>query len=173
MKHYATAAAIAASLLVAGLCAGQEANRMRSTADNTFATKAAQGGMAEVELGNLATQKATNDKVKKFGQRMVDDHTKANDELKSIASRKGITLPAEVDSKDRSTKDRLAGLSGAEFDRAYMKDMVSDHKADIAEFQKEADHGTDPDLKAFAAKTLPTLQEHLRLAEDAETAARK
>lgn len=129
--------------------------------------KAASGGMAEVEMGNLAARKATDPKVKEFGQRMADDHTKANNELKSVVSSKGVTLPDRIDAKDQSTKDRLSNLSGAEFDRAYMRDMVQDHKTDIGEFEREANHGSDPDLKAFAAKTLPTLREHLRMAESA------
>ncbi|HUA63964.1 MAG TPA: DUF4142 domain-containing protein [Verrucomicrobiae bacterium] len=168
MKPYQTLAALAAPLLLAGVIVAQQnsANRME-TADSTFVNKAAQGGMAEVELGRLATQKASDQKVKDFGQRMVDDHTKANDELKAIAGRKGISLPTALDSKDQSTKDHLSSLSGAAFDRAYMKDMVSDHKTDIAEFQREADKGGDPDFKTFAGKTLPTLQEHLRLAQAA------
>ncbi len=142
------------------------ANRL--TGDNNFATKAAQGGMAEVQLGNLAKEHASSSDVKNFGQQMVDDHTKANDELKSIAAKKNITLPTDLSAKDQATYDRLSKLNGAEFDRAYMKDMVSDHRTDVAEFQHEADHGTDPDLKSFAGKTLPTLQHHLQLAEKTE-----
>lgn len=138
-------------------------------ADHTFATMAAQGGMAEVALGQLAQQKASSDAVKQFGQRMVDDHTKVNDELKSIASTKNIALPAEVSAKDKATMDRLSKLSGAAFDRAYMQDMVADHKKDVSEFRHESENGTDADMKAFAAKTLPTLEEHLKLAE--QTAA--
>jgi len=99
-----------------------------SAADKTFMTKAAQGGMAEVELGQLATQKGQSDDVKKFGQRMVDDHSKANDQLKSLASEKGVTLPTSLDAKDRALKDRLSKMSGAQFDKAYMQAMVKDHK---------------------------------------------
>ena len=149
----------------------QSANRLAS-ADTTFATKAAQGGMAEVKLGNLAKDHASSDAVKKFGQRMVDDHTKANDELKSIASKKGISLPSDIDAKDQATYDRLSKLNGAAFDKAYMADMVKDHRTDIAEFQREANGGQDPDLKAFAGKTLPTLQDHLKEAETTDREVR-
>jgi len=142
-----------------------QTNRMKQSADQAFAMKAMQGGMAEVELGRLATQKASSDDVKKFGQQMVDDHTKANDELKSIVSSKGVTAPSMADSKSESMKTKLSGLSGAAFDKAYMQDMVSDHRKDVAEFEKEANSGTDPELKAFAAKTLPTLRQHLQMAE--------
>jgi putative membrane protein len=143
------------------------ANRLTS-GDSTFATKAAQGGMAEVKLGELAKEKASSRAVKDFGQRMVDDHSKVNDELKSLAARKDITLPTTLDSKDQSTYDHLSSLSGVTFDKEYMRDMISDHRTDISEFKHEADHGTDPDLKAFASKTLPTLEEHLRLAESTD-----
>jgi len=143
------------------------ANRLAG-ADHTFVTKAAEGGLAEVQLGNLAKDKATNPDVKTFGQQMVDDHSKANDELKTLASSKGITLPAEPDAKQKAEHDRLSKLSGAEFDREYMRLMVSDHRTDVAEFRRESEHGTDADLKAFAAKTLPTLEHHLQMAESTE-----
>jgi len=137
-----------------------------SGGDKTFARNAAAGGAAEVELGKIATDKASNQKVKDFGQMMVTDHTKASDELKSVATKKGITLPAGPTSKDKATAAKLSKLSGAEFDQAYMKDMVADHEKDVAEFQKEADSGSDPDLKSWAGTTLPTLQEHLKMARE-------
>src|SRR6185437_11610509 len=125
-----------------------------------FVMKAAGGGMAEVELGRLATEKASSPDVKQFGQRMIDDHGKANDELKGLATRKNITLPAAPDAKHKATQDRLSKLSGTAFDRAYMADMVADHNADVAEFMHASKMAKDPDVKAWAAKTLPTLQEH-------------
>lgn len=137
-----------------------------SSADKKFVMEAAQGGMAEVKLGQLATQKASSDQVKQFGQKMIDDHTKANDELKSLAERKGITLPTDMDSKDQSRYDRLNKLSGAEFDRAYMREMERDHGKDVAEFKRESQRGSDPELKDWASKTLSTLQEHDRMAHD-------
>jgi putative membrane protein len=147
------------------------ANRMGS--DQTFVTKAAHGGMAEVKLGTLATQKASNADVKAFGQQMVDDHSKANDELKQLASTKGITLPTDMDAKEQAKYDRLSKLSGAEFDRAYMKEMVSDHRTDVSEFRRESQSGTDPDVKAWAAKTLPTLEQHLQMAESTDAKVKK
>lgn len=137
-----------------------------SAADQTFVKKAAQGGMAEVELGKLATQKASSEDVKKFGQRMVDDHTKANDQLKQIAGTKGVTLPTELDSKDQALKDRLSKLDGEKFDQAYMKNMVRDHTKDVSEFRKESTSGKDSDLKSFASQTLPTLEDHLKEAKN-------
>jgi putative membrane protein len=135
-------------------------------APDTFIQKAAEGGMAEVELGNLAAQKASSPAVKKFGQRMVTDHTRINDQLKPIASKQGVTLPSTLDAKDQELKDRLDKLSGHDFDRTYMEAMVKDHYADVSEFRKEAHHGHNPDVKSFAASALPTLQAHLQLAED-------
>jgi putative membrane protein len=131
--------------------------------DHDFVMDAATGGMMEVELGRIAAQKATSDAVKQFGQRMVDDHSKANEELTTLASSKGITLPTTLDDKHRAQLTKFSSMSGAEFDRAYVKAMVSDHKKDVSEFEKQSTHATDADIKAFATKTLPTLQEHLKL----------
>ena len=142
-----------------GGMAGSTSNSL-SPAEKKFITKAAAGGMAEVEMGQLAIEKASSDDVKKFGQRMVDDHSKANDQLKQLASSKGMELPSKLDAKDQATKDRLSKLSGEQFDRAYMQDMVKDHTKDVVEFQHETKVAKDPDLKNFAAQTLPTLQEH-------------
>jgi len=122
--------------------------------------EAAEGGMAEVEMGKLASQKAQNPDVKKFGQMMVTDHTAANTELKALAAKKNIALPADAGSH-KSNMDALAKESGAGFDKAYVNDMVSDHEKDVSDFQKQADSSSDPDVKAFAAKTLPVLRKHL------------
>lgn len=135
------------------------------SADKMFVKKAAEGGLAEVELGQLATQKASSDDVKKFGQRMVDDHTKANDQLKQVAAQENITLPTEPNAKDKATKARLEKLSGEQFDRAYMKDMVTDHRKDVADFARESKSGKNEAVKNFAQQTLPTLREHLQQAE--------
>ena len=126
---------------------------------------AAMGGMMEVELGRVAAQKGSSDAVKQFGQRMVDDHSKANEELMSVATSKGITLPTTLDAKHQGHVTKLSSLSGAEFDRSYSKMMLSDHTKDAAAFQKQSNKGADPDLKAFAAKTLPIIQEHLQMAK--------
>ena len=134
-------------------------------ADKKFMREAAEGGLAEVELGKLATEKASSEEVKKFGQRMVDDHSKANEELKQLASSKNVNLPNEVSAKDKMTKERLSKLSGESFDRAYMQDMVKDHKKDVADFSRESKSAKDTDVKQFASKTLPTLKDHLKEAE--------
>lgn len=134
-------------------------------ADTKFMKEAAEGGMAEVALGQLAAEKASGSDVKKFGQRMVDDHSKANDELKQLASQKNVDLPQDLSAKDKATKATLEKLSGEEFDQAYMKDMVKDHKKDVSDFRRESKSAQDPDVRTFATKILPTLEDHLKQAE--------
>jgi putative membrane protein len=155
-------------VIVPGLAAAQQpagkpdAGKTSSMArgDAKFMREAAAGSMAEVELGKLAEQKAASDSVKDFGKRMAADHGKAADELRQLAQQKGVTLPTDLDRGHRRAVDRLGKLSGADFDREYMKEMVKDHDKDVKAFQKEADSGKDSDVKAWAAKTLPTLKEH-------------
>ena len=137
-------------------------------ADQTFLRKAAQGGTAEVELGKVAQQNGGSDQVKQFGERMVADHTTVNDTLKQLAASKGVSVPAQPDSADQREKARLQKLKGAQFDRAYFDYMVRDHQKDVSEFRKEANSAKDPDVKAFAQQTLPTLEEHLKMAQQAQ-----
>ena len=127
-----------------------------SEKDKTFMKKAAKGGTMEVAMGQVAEQKAQSEDVKSFGKRMVTDHGKANDELKSIASKKGVQLP----SKEHNTKWTS--------DKAYMDMMVKDHEKDLAEFKEEASGGSDPDLKKFADDTAKMVQEHLDLAKETQ-----
>jgi putative membrane protein len=134
--------------------------------EEDFWNKAAEAGMAEVELGKLAQSKAQNADVKKFAQKMVADHTKANDELKALAAKFKITLPAELNSTHKSVMDKLNSLSGADFDKAYVDAMVKDHDDAVSLFQTEADGGATEELKAFAAKTLPTLKSHQTMIKD-------
>ena len=148
--------------LAAALACG---SALAAGADSGFVQKAAMGGIAEVDAGKLAQDKGSSDAVKQFGAKMVADHGKANDELKSIASGKSIDVPADTDAKHKKAKASLEAKSGAAFDSAYKAQMVADHKETIALFQKEAKGGQDPELKAFAAKTLPDLQEHLKMAQ--------
>jgi len=163
--------------LAGGLMFAQTAakthHRAPATADHKFASEAAIGGMAEVELGRLAASKASNADVKNFGQRMVDDHSKANDELKSTASKESIKLPTAIDAKHQAVIDRMSKLSGAEFDRAYVKEMVKDHEMDVKEFERESSSGSNAAIKGFASKTLPTLQEHLRMIKDIDSKVNK
>jgi putative membrane protein len=144
------------------------ANTGKSSPDQMFVKNAAAGGMAEVELGKLAAEKAASQDVKQFGQKMADDHGKANDELKSIAQSKNIQVPSDLKPKDKALMNRLSKLSGPAFDRAYMQAMLADHRHDVSDFKRESQSGKDPEVKAFAAKTLPTLQEHLKMAQDTD-----
>src|SRR5215204_3828966 len=132
---------------------------------DSFMTEAAQSGMAEVMLGNLALQKSQNEQVRSFAQQVVTDHTAANTELTTLAASKNVTLPTAVSSKHRSAGGKLNGMSGTDFDKAFMKQMVKDHEAAVKLFSRESDRGTDADTKAFAAKNLPTLQNHLQMAK--------
>jgi putative membrane protein len=135
-------------------------SKATTTSPEDFVEEAAQGGMAEVEMGKLASTKAKDPEVKKFGQMMVADHTKANNELKALAQTKKWTLPTDMGTH-KDTHADLSKLSGDEFDRAYVDQMVEDHDADVELFEEQANSSTDPELKAFAAKTLPTLRKHL------------
>jgi putative membrane protein len=158
-------------LLVAGASFCPAARAQAS--DQTFATKAASGGMAEVKLGQLAQKNGSAPAVKEFGKRMETDHSKANDELKDAASKDNATLPSAPGRAEQATYDRLAKLSGPDFDKAYADDMVKDHEEDIAAFKKEASGGQSPNIKGFASKTLPTLQDHLKMARDMKASVAK
>src|SRR5690606_20160259 len=133
--------------------------------DRTFANDAAKGGMMEVMVGNLAAGKATNAKVKSLAEMMVRDHSKANDELKSWATGAAFTLPSAEDDNQKKEHDDLQARSGAEFDRAYADMMVRHHTETIEKFKQQASGGSDSSLKAFAEKTLPTLEHHLMEAQ--------
>jgi putative membrane protein len=141
--------------------------------DKKFVKDAALGGMTEVELGKLASQKASSDAVKQFATKMVDDHSKANGELKEVASKSSIDIPDALDSKHQSRIDKLSKLSGADFDKAYVKDQVKDHEQTVSEFQNEAQNGTDANVRQFAGKTLPTLQEHTEMVKGLNKSMKK
>jgi putative membrane protein len=137
--------------------------------DAQFARDAAQGGMMEVQLGKLATTNGSSPIVKSLGQRLADDHKKAADDLKSVASKNNWTLPTSLDAKHQAMVDKMAKLTGSDFDQAYLSDMVKDHQGDIADFQREVNSGSNMDLKTWATQTLPTIQDHLRAIKEAQT----
>ncbi len=145
--------------------AGKRTTTLSDSGDRKFVEEAAEGGMAEVRLGRLAVERASAPEFKQFGQRMVDDHQKANDELKTIAEQKNLPLPTEMTSADQKTYQQLAQLSGGDFDKQYMKHMVKDHDHDVRAFKHEAAAGADRDVQAFAKRTLDVLEEHDRLAK--------
>ena len=137
-----------------------------STADKMFVKKAAVDGMFEVQTGKLAQDKGDSPAVKDFGAKMVEDHGKANDELKSIASSKGIDVPSALDSKHQKMYDSLSGMSGKAFDKAYLADMTKGHAAADDLMTTEASSGSDSDLKSFASKTDQTVKMHISMLKD-------
>ena len=161
ISRFSVLTLMVASLSFAGLALAQESPASKSSSlsakDKTFIHKAAKGGMMEVAMGTLAEQNGQSDDVKSFGKRMVTDHSKANEELKSIAAKKGVKLPSKEPSGKWSS------------DKAYMDMMVKDHEKDLAEFQEEASTGTDPDVKKFAEDTAKVVQEHLDLAKQTQS----
>jgi putative membrane protein len=146
----------------------RESKSKLPSGEERFMKEAASGGLMEVELGKVAAEKGSHQRVKEFGKRMQADHSKANAQLKKIASSKGVELPTEPSGEHKSTMDKLTKLSGAEFDREYMEAMVDDHKEDIEKFQTQADKGKDPEVKKFASESLPILKKHLELAQSTE-----
>ncbi|HEY9005384.1 DUF4142 domain-containing protein [Ohtaekwangia sp.] len=182
MKKYVHALFLLAIMIAAVSCGNkqqdskeeaQDANKEKLSdtdlkADGDFAVEAADGGMLEVQLGKLAESKAIDPQVKAFGQSMVADHGKANEELKSLAQQKNITIPDSLSDKNRKKYDELSQKSGTEFDKAYVSMMVDDHEKDIDAFRKESEKGNDADLKAWATAKLPTLTHHLEMAKQAK-----
>jgi putative membrane protein len=143
---------------------GTEADQ--ATADQQFVTDAAAGGAAEVELGKLAAEKSNNERVKGFAQRMIADHGKAGEELMSIADSRKLTITMVPNEQQKATAERLSTLSGPAFDQAYIQEMMSAHTKDVVKFKNESEDGKDPTVKAFAAKTLPTIEEHMKMVQD-------
>jgi putative membrane protein len=137
-----------------------------SSTDTAFIKKAANGGMTEVELGKVAQKNGTKDDVKSFGERMVKDHGKANDDLKSVASKMNVEVPDKVNAKHQATIDKLSKMSGESFDKAYVKEMVKDHEKDIAEFEKAQGEVKNEDLKKFISDTVPVMKEHLSMVKE-------
>jgi putative membrane protein len=133
--------------------------------DKIFVKKAMQGSIAEVQLGQLTLQKSSNDQVKKFAQKMIDDHTKLNEQMKPVAQQLRVDVPTEVSKKDKGLMGKMQGLSGAAYDQAYIKDMVKDHKQDLSEFQMEASNGHDPSVKDAAMQGSKIISEHLQMAQ--------
>jgi len=164
-----TAPALAALLLAGSAWAKDNVAHV----DAAFMKNAAEAGMAEVEASKMAVAKATNTQVKGFAQQMLDDHGKANDELKALAASKGVTLPTEPSMMQRAKLKALDGADGASFDKRYAEGFgVKAHEDTVSLFQKESKKAKDPDVKAWVDKTLPTLQHHLEMAKDVEKVAK-
>ena len=139
-----------------------------NTKPDAFIQKAIAGNLAEIKVGQLAQQKGASEGVRHFGTVLEQDHSTANQQAMSAASTMGVTPPAEPSPKEQAEYRRLAALSGAQFDEAFVKEMVKDHKKDIAEYKKEAQAASNSPASSYAETSLPTLQKHLRLAESLE-----
>lgn len=138
-------------------------DRVVTGGDLAFMNDAAPGGLAEVELGRLAEERAASAEVKAFARQMIADHAKAGEKLKQLAQQKNVVLPEAILPKAKQTKEMLSKLQGAEFDRAYVKAMLEVHLTDVAAFEAVAKNATDADVKAFAGETVPTLKHHLEM----------
>ncbi len=164
------------ALLLVVVPLARAADDVMSSKDTKFIMAAVAGGETEVSLGKLAATKATNDDVKSFGQKMVDDHTEANDELKDLAKSKNVDIKKGEDKAikmEQKENDSLAKKNGADFDKAYVDMMVKDHEKDVKDFKAAAESSDDADLKAWAAKTLPTLEGHLQMVKDLQAKIEK
>jgi putative membrane protein len=144
---------------------GMQTTGQPSAIDRMFVTKAMQGSMAEVQLGQLTLEKSQNDQVKQFAQRMIDDHTKLNEQMKPVAQQLGVTPPNQISKGDRKTVAKLQGLSGPAYDQAYIQDMVKDHKQDLNDFQMEASSGQDQTVKDAANQGSKVIAGHLQMAQ--------
>lgn len=144
----------------------QEKAEKKDAPDRGFMMYAARDGLFHVEAGKLAVQRGSSDGVKKFGQHAIEHHTQINDELAQLAGKKGVMLPKKMSTKEREALDKIAKLSGPDFDKAYLEMEIKDHSSDLSAFQKEVKEGKDPDVKAWAAKTVSAIEEHLKMARD-------
>ena len=144
---------------------GQTSPNSLSSRDRTFVMQAGQLGMMEVELGRLAVERGSSAGVKQYGQQMVEEHTRANQELMQLARQKKVELPTEMSTQNTATIDRLSGLSDRSFDTAYKQAMIDSHNQAIALFQAQSQQGQDPQLKAWATQKLPNLQAHLEMVD--------
>jgi len=158
--------ALLAAVVVLGAAVVVAKTSREPFSDAQFAVKAAQGSLAEVQLGRLAAQKSQSETVRAFGQRMATDHAECKAKLKKIAAQENISLREDLDQDAKQSYEKLSKLSGRNFDRAYAQDMVKDHKKGVAEFQKEASAGRNEAIRTFATDTLPTLQDHLKQARE-------
>jgi putative membrane protein len=156
---------VAAMATAASLALAQKA----PADDISFVQKAAIANMTEVQASKVALDKSTDANVRGFAQHMIDDHTKAGDALKAAATQEGLSVPADLDAQHKQAIDKLQGLSGADFDRAYKTQMLADHKEAVALFTHESHDAAQTAIDKFAGSTLPTLQSHLKMAQDLQS----
>jgi putative membrane protein len=165
-KLQSIAGAVAALVLVlGGMSVARGQQNAPASADQKFVESAAKGGMLEVALANQAASKSNNADVKNFANHLIQDHSKGNQELAQLAQKDGLPMPSAMGSDEEKKLQKFSSLNGQDFDRAFIRHEIKDHKQDIKEFSKEAKNGTNPDLKDYASKTVPQLQQHLSMAE--------
>jgi putative membrane protein len=164
-RCFLKACTLTAVVLLCGQLGYSQNTTSASSSDKKFVKSALEGGNAEVKLGELAAQKGSSEDVKQFGQKMVDDHTRLGDQMKQIAQQQGMQVPDEIPAKDTALQAKLSGLSGDDFDKAYIKAMVQDHKKDLSEFKKEASSGNDTSIKDAASQGAQVISEHLQMAQ--------
>ncbi|ALA59258.1 DUF4142 domain-containing protein [Nitrospira moscoviensis] len=133
--------------------------------EKLFLMKAAQSQQGEIELGKMAKERAASDQVKQFGQRMIEDHTKANQQVTQLAKQEGVELPEGMTAMQKEKAQKFSQLSGKEFDKAYIRYMTKDHRQDVIEFEQSAKEIKDQDVQQWAQQTLPKLKEHLEIAK--------
>jgi len=169
MNSHKVLSAVCSVASAALLCGASTAIAQNTTSpsesDKKFVQSALQGGAAEVQLGQLAAQKASSEDVKQFGQKMVDDHTKMGDQMKEVAQKEGISVPTGIPAKDKELETKLSSLSGDSFDKAYIKAMLKDHQHDLSEFKKEANSGNDTSIKDAASQGQQIISQHLKMVQ--------
>lgn len=167
--------AVAGLLVFASVAAAKkhESDSVSGSTGQGFTIRAAETNIAAVRMADLAQTKTTSPQVKGLAQRVATDHAEANKRLKQIAAKLNITFPNKMNAKDQAEYDKLSKSSGEEFDKAYIHAQERTNKTAISEYRHEADHGTEPELKQYAADTLPTLERHVQLAKTTKAAAGK
>jgi len=165
-KAYVLLVALVFVIGWSSLLLAQQKMEKKEVPDRGFMMSAARDGIFHVEAGKLAVQRGSSEGVKQFGQHAIDHHTQMNDELMQLASKKGVTLPKKMNKKEKEALDKVVKLSGPDFDKAYLEMEINCHSMDLSSFQKEAKSGKDPDVKAWAAKAVEAIEEHLKMARD-------
>jgi putative membrane protein len=166
MRYFSMMICAALAIALWGPAGLAQKEAKKTGGDEAFLREAASGGMAEVKLGQLAAERAANPDIRKFGQRMMVDHGKMNQDLMNVAKKLGVNVPKELNKTHQALVEKMQGLKGPDFDRTYMQEMVKDHQHDVKEFAEHAKSAEHPDVRALAGRALPIIQEHLRMARE-------
>lgn len=171
-RHFLLALLVSGLMVIPGVAqssssSGQQSQQgaQSSSSDQNFIKKAAQDNLAEIQLAQLVQQKANDNNIKQMAQRVMSDHQQNQQQLQQIAQQQNVTLPTQPDAEHQRKYDKLSKLNGQQFDKTFVREQVKDHQKDVAMFQHESQNATDPAVKQYASQTLPTLQQHLQMAE--------